>query len=212
MEPIYLFLDEAHNIFPEWISLDVMLQYMAENSLGHVFIVDSSGVLKGMVSEASILTRLKDNPIGMKVSQVMRDQVYCTKPETTLVEVTIMMADRQIRRVPVTIKDKLIGIVTATDILHHVLAHSDKLESIPDDMIVEDVMREKIEEIMSRPISICPHRDLGEAIEKIVDNDISGLPVVTQENRLLGIVSRIDMITKPFRARGAAFLAGKMGV
>lgn len=211
MEPIYLFSDEAHNIFPEWISLEVLLQYMAENSLGHVFIVDSSGALKGMVSEASILTKLRGKPIEMKVGEVMRDQVYCIKPEVTLFEAAVMMTDRQIRRLPVVLEDKLVGIVTATDILHHILVHSSNLDSLPDDTIVEDVLRERVEEIMSRPVSILSGCDIGEAINKIVDNEVSGLPVVTSENRLVGMVSRIDLITKPVRTKGAAFLASKMG-
>lgn len=207
MEPIYLFSDEAHNIFPEWISPDVVLQYMAENTLGHVFIVDSSGGLEGMVSEVSILNKLRGKPIGIKVGEVMRHKVYSTTPDATLLDVSIIMADRQIRRLPVAVEVRLMSIITATDILHHILVHSDNLESIPDDMIVADVLCEKVGQIMSRPVSISPDCDIGEAINEIVDNGIRGLPVLTSEGRLVGMISRIDLITNPVRTKGAAFLA-----
>ena len=42
--------------------------------------------------------------------------------------------------------------------------------------------------------SIQPDSDAGEALDKMVNLDVSGLPVVSKEGQLFGIVSRVDFI------------------
>ncbi len=53
----------------------------------------------------------------------------------------------------------------------------------------------KAAEIMStKVVTVSPKASLKEAIELISGNNISGLPVVDQENRVVGIISETDIV------------------
>lgn len=54
-------------------------------------------------------------------------------------------------------------------------------------LTAKDVMSQAV-------ISISPHDSLGEAMEIIVENAISGLPVIDSNGRLAGIISEMDRI------------------
>ncbi len=54
-------------------------------------------------------------------------------------------------------------------------------------LTAKDVMSQAV-------ISVSPHDSLGEAMEIIVENSISGLPVIDSNGRLAGIISEMDRI------------------
>ena len=57
--------------------------------------------------------------IPKKVKHIMRRGVVTVGPETTLSEAAATMAKRKIGALPVLKGGKLVGIVTATDLLHY---------------------------------------------------------------------------------------------
>ncbi len=54
-------------------------------------------------------------------------------------------------------------------------------------LTAKDIMTETV-------ISVSPNDSLAEAMELIVENDISGLPVIDHDGRLVGIISELDRI------------------
>jgi CBS domain-containing protein len=75
----------------------------------------------GMTFERSSEPReLKEtlNELGkMKAKSIMTKELLTASPENTISEVSILMANHDINRVPVVNKDKLVGIVTRGDII-----------------------------------------------------------------------------------------------
>ena len=57
----------------------------------------------------------------IKVSQLFRDNYEVTSPETRIVEVAAMMIFKDIRRVFVTDKDNLVGVLLRKDIVNMVI-------------------------------------------------------------------------------------------
>lgn len=55
--------------------------------------------------------------VSQKVAHIMHRSVYTVSPDTTASEAAAMMADHRIGALPVVEKDKLVGILSATDIL-----------------------------------------------------------------------------------------------
>ena len=59
----------------------------------------------------------------------------------------------------------------------------------------------QIRDIMTeRPIVIRPEASIDEAISLILDQRVSGLPVVDADGRLLGVISELDIIDLVYKA------------
>jgi len=209
-EPVSLFLDEARNIFPENSTPKTILQYMAENNIGYVLIVDDNGMFKGVIDEISILNKLKNKVFSLKVKDIMKHPLVTVSPENTLFEAANLMVDFRIRRVCVIENDIMVGILTVTDILNHILIKEKYLELLIYDVDVKEVLNDKVENVMSTDIiSVDPENDLGEAVDKIVKYNVSCLPV-SIKRRLLGVLCRIDMVTSLVKIKGASDILNMM--
>jgi len=102
------------------------------------------------------------------------------------------MTSNHIRRIPVVDHDKLIGIISLSDILRFKPAEirrylsfkelSEKLE----DVIVDLVMTPD-------PIVVYETDQVGYAAELMLDNKIGGLPVLDSSKKLVGLITESDL-------------------
>ncbi|HDN75642.1 MAG TPA: CBS domain-containing protein [Acidilobales archaeon] len=75
------------------------------------------------------------------------------------------------------------------------------------DITIENVLSEEVRNVMSsNVIYVRPTDDVGIAIDKVLTHDISGLVVMGSNNDLLGIVSRIDLVTRLSKVLGVGNL------
>jgi CBS domain-containing protein len=110
-------------------------------------------------------------------------------PKTTLFEAYNVMFDNEIRRLPVVQGNDLVGIVTLNDVQRSIPPHTEaadmemKLELMP--ATVEDVMTYD-------PVTITPEDTIREAAARMLEYQISGLPVV-QNGEIVGIITESDI-------------------
>lgn len=75
----------------------------------------------GPKSNSNVLEANKDHTqlhvVSQKVAHIMHRGVYTVTPETMASEAAAMMVEHRIGALPVVDKDKLVGILSATDIL-----------------------------------------------------------------------------------------------
>lgn len=74
--------------------------------------------LKGLLTDRDIARWVAGNgrdPGGVKVSEVMNKDVVSASPDTELLEGSKIMADHNVRRLPIVGNGKLCGIVTISD-------------------------------------------------------------------------------------------------
>jgi Zn-dependent protease/CBS domain-containing protein len=81
------------------------------------FPVVEHDILLGMVTVADVQRMPSIDRDAMQVRDVMRRGVIAVTPETPVVDVLRIMGAKDIGRVPVVDKDRLVGMVTRTDIL-----------------------------------------------------------------------------------------------
>lgn len=89
---------------------------MKELNVGAIPIVDSEKLV-GMITDRDIVIRgvAEKHPPSSKVEDVMSDNLITISPDATSREAVKLMAEHQIRRLPVVENDKLIGIVSLGD-------------------------------------------------------------------------------------------------
>ncbi len=95
-------------------------QIMNENALGCVIVTNKAGNPVGILTERDLVVRvLAKNlwPDAVKVKEIMTSPLVTIEPDATVSEAARRMSRLNIRRLGVTYKDNLVGIVSSKDIL-----------------------------------------------------------------------------------------------
>ena len=128
--------------------------------------------------------------LDKKVKEIMTTDVITTTSDIDVVYAFEKLMEHKISALPVVAGDKLIGIITATDVGHNLIL--DKYE-----------LGTNVEEIMITPVvTISPEDSIETAIEIMKEGVSSSgilnqLPVVEGE-KLVGIISDGDIIQEIF--------------
>jgi len=90
---------------------------MKELDVGAIPIIDNDKLI-GMITDRDLVVRgIAEKRAGSnQVTNVMSDKLITVTPDVSLEEAANLMAEHQIRRLPVVEKDKLVGIVSLGDL------------------------------------------------------------------------------------------------
>jgi len=120
------------------------------------------------------------------VKNWMSQDIMVIPPQTPLIEIHSLMLHEHIRHLPVMTNNKLIGIVSKGDM------RSAVSWSLSDEQ--NGILKLNAEEIMTPdPITISHTATIGEAASLMLKRKISGLPVVTEQGRIVGIITEADI-------------------
>ena len=131
----------------------------------------------------------------MLVRDVMTTQVVTVRPQARVKEAIELLDDHQITAMPVVDGEgRLVGVVSEADVLRDALMPDRRTHEIPvqvagrtRSLTVNDVMTHL-------PMSVTTDADLAVAASVLVDTAIKSLPVVDDDGRVVGMVSRRDVI------------------
>ena len=118
---------------------------------------------------------------GPKVHEVMTDRPRCVTPETTVSEAAKLMATEDVGSLPILDGDKLTGVITDRDVVVRAVAKGKD----PSGMPVREVATHD-------PVTVRPDEDLSEALKVMASYQVRRLPVVDEDNRLLGVLATAD--------------------
>ena len=94
---------------------------MKEENIGTV-LVEENGRLKGIVTDRQIATKVvaagKD-PSKTRVSEFMTENPVTGSPDMEMEDVTKIIGENGYRRVPIVEGERLVGIISAADIVEH---------------------------------------------------------------------------------------------
>lgn len=125
------------------------------------------------------------------VKDWMTRDVITITPKTTLPEAHRLMTEKKIRRLPVMDNGRLMGIITRGDVRGAEPSGATSLSIWEVNYLLS---RLKIEELMTRrPVTIDAAATIGEAAQLMLENKISGLPVMDSDQRLVGIITESDI-------------------
>lgn len=110
------------------------LDLMVENSAGSVIILENEKIV-GIVTERDILRRVlsQSKSLDTKIKEVMTKNVITISPDEKIEKAAEIMTENKIKKLPVVDGNKLVGIITLTDIV----ASGVKLE----DAILEELSK-----------------------------------------------------------------------
>ncbi|MCO4850157.1 CBS domain-containing protein [Bacillus vallismortis] len=97
-------------------SITELAKQMRDSSVGSIPICEN-GTLKGIVSDRDIVTRcLAENQVDAKASDIMSADTVSGHPDMSAEEASQLMAEHQIRRLPILENERIAGIVALGDL------------------------------------------------------------------------------------------------
>jgi len=103
---------------PGYASAYEAVRLLNKNRIGCLVVVDD-GKIVGILTERDLLERVLEkcrNPKETRVSEIMTTHVIVGKPDMELLEATRLMFENKVKKLPIIEENRLVGIVTLTDI------------------------------------------------------------------------------------------------
>jgi len=129
--------------------------------------------------DAQKISRVEELSYDLKVHEVMTVKIHTVSPEIPLSEVLEILRINRISGVPVVKDNKLIGILSLEDIVHAM--RKNELSSP-----VSQYMTKKL-------ITIASYDSIVSAIQKFSDSRLGRLPVVDENQKLVGMITKGDI-------------------
>lgn len=159
----------------------------------------------------------------LRVRDVMTTGVVTIPPETTIGEVARLMTECGYSGLPVVKDGALVGIVTEADVISHEIEVSppvfvtflDAIFKVPWDDSDEELRRvlaSTAGELMTEDvITATPDMSIHEAATLMYTRKANPLPVVDKAGRVVGIISRADIIRLIAQSEAAAATRNQAG-
>ena len=142
-------------------------------------------------------------PADKPVSEVMTREVVTVSPEMTVAQAWERMLGFLIKATPVIDKDKqVVGMLTDEDLIQRaglathlsVASRMDKT-TLGEELAAFHESTLRVADVMTKPaITIHINESLGIAASRMAKHNIKRLPVVDNAGRMVGVVSRVDIL------------------
>jgi CBS domain-containing protein len=136
----------------------------------------------------------------MKVSDVMTKAVVTVGTRTPLKDVARLMVKRRVSGMPVVDEDgSVLGVVSEGDIIAKERGRLGQRSLLEHLLEVNGAdhkhdARDAADAMTSPAVTIRPNRSVGEAAALMLDRCVNRLPVVDKDGKLVGIVTRADLV------------------
>lgn len=150
----------------------------------------------------------------MLIKSIMTTKVVTLSPDDTIASASMKMSSARISGAPVVEESgKLIGILSEADILRSLKTHQRSLHLVYPSLssisvtfqeqvteretldAYKEIENVKVRDVMTTEVEVAREdEELRGAIKKMVAKGINRLPVVDSENKVIGIVTRGDIL------------------
>lgn len=120
--------------------------------------------------------------------EIMTKNPVCCLPNASVAQAAKLMQSGNIGSIPVVDNEqtqKLVGIVTDRDLALKIIAEG------------RDAASTKVEAVMTHKVVTChADDDLQKALDAMAEHQLRRIPVVDNDNRIVGIIAQADVATR----------------
>jgi len=163
---------------------------MKKSNLGGLPVVDDEGSVKAIITERDIANLFADRTSGVRVAELMSEKVVTALPKTTIFEAERTMATEGFRRLPIVSDGRVVGIITAMDIVRF-FGCGEAFAYLRSGTIIQVLNNPALEIASKTVVTVEPDLDVGQAAKVMREKNIGAMPVV-QNGKLVGIITERD--------------------
>jgi len=130
-------------------------------------------------NKAGMITRVEELGYELKVGQVMTTKVVSFSPETSILAALDVIKQHRISGAPITIDGKLVGVISTEDLIR----------ALRDGRIDRSVSTYMTKDL----ITIKATEKVVEALKIFAKQNVGRLPVVEENNKLVGMLTKGDI-------------------
>lgn len=164
-------------------------EIMLENDISSLVVVDNYNNVIGLVTKTDLVKTLLNDK--RKIKDFVNKKVITVNPNNSLLHAKELMLKNNIKRLIVVDGERVVGIITEGDVSIAMNNFRKMVESKKMDKRMKFL---KVKDFMSRDLIIANVEDtIGNVVEKMLKNNISGMPVF-DNGKLFGIITKTDLI------------------
>ncbi len=131
----------------------------------------------------------------MSINEIMVRRLATIRMDDDVKRVKDLFEEHGFHHLLVLEKGRLLGVVSDRDLLRNLSPFIGKLAEKPRDLAT---LNRRVHQIMTRkPITVSPETSVEAAVDVMLEQHVSCLPVVTEDGNLVGIVSSRDLLSCP---------------
>lgn len=180
-------------------------QLMLDNQISSLIVLDSNGNLLGIFTKTDLTEVFSQYQSRNLVEDYMTAKVFTVVPSHSIHTILATMVRNKISRIVVVKGQKPIGIVTTRDLLPVSRLIEAEVAGMPSEVAMARRQTTPLfsglshvllaRDVMTRdPITVTGDSALADAANIMINNRISGLPVVDSDDNLIGIVTKTDVV------------------
>lgn len=189
-EPVKLIMTKKVFSVKTSAKISEAIHLMKEKNVGGLPVVDEENHVRAIITERDIASMFADRISGVKVSQLMTEKVVTALPKTTIFEAEKTMTLQGFRRLPIVADGKVVGIITAMDIIRF-FGSGEIFKHLQSGAITQVLNTPALEIATKTVATIEPEADVGQAARIMQEKNLGALPVV-QNEKLVGIITERD--------------------
>lgn len=166
------------------------IELMKQHGVGGLPITDYANRVLAIVTEKDLLGVFEKKAMGVKVSALMTKEVVTGNAETTIVEAERKMVGKSFRRLPLVSGGKLVGIVTAMDIVRF-FGSGEVFQYLRSGTILQVLQTAAMQIGTKKLITTTPEVDVTEAARTMREGNVGALLVV-EGDMLVGMLTERD--------------------
>lgn len=135
---------------------------------------------------------LKNYEFSGTASDYMIENPITIRPTERLIHARYLMIENNIGRLPVIESGKVVGVISEKDVA---IALQEFKDSVPDQHQEARIKELLVSDVMTmNPIYAAPSTPLSEICDTIVEKNIGIIPILNDEEKIIGIVTRRRLI------------------
>lgn len=169
------------------------IKLMVKHDITGLPVIDGPNLV-GIISEKDVLKLLYDVEfLAGSVSDYMTMDLFTFNEEDELTDICRCLIENDFRRVPILREGKLVAIITRADLIR---ANKYKFKpAVPHDPTLSHPNFLRAKDVMTFGLrTVGRNAPVYTAMEAIATGNITGLPVVDDSKKLLGIISEKDLL------------------
>lgn len=202
-EPVQIFMEEYIHKLPEDFKPEYVVNYIVENRVGHIVLVNEKSHLTGIITEHCIISRIPEKTFNIKASDIMSSPVHTLTTDNTVMDAVKLMAKQRIRRIPIVEDNEIKAMALASDIIRSVVDAEYHIEALIEKRDIREYADTKLGELkLTKPKILSPEMDVAEIIRIVKTEETCGCLIMSRDKKLVGIATDRDIVTKIPRIMG----------